>query len=499
MSMKDRTNSLWEKVTLPRFPELNKHHQTGVCVVGGGICGVSTAYQLAKRGHRVTLVEAFQLGSGQTGRTTAHLTTQLEEEFQQLMKFQDPETIQLFHQSQARAVDVIEEVVELEGISCDFRRLDGYLFLGNNEKKSYLDKEQKAAEKCGVHLDFMQETPLLREKRPSLRFARQGQFHPMKYLQGLVQVLKELGVEIFESTHIKGFDSSRSGKNLLTTDAGFEIECTHVVVATDTPINTRFHIHTKQYAYRTYSMAFKLERPLEKPALLWDTEDPYHYIRFTQDQAIIGGEDHRTGQSPDKDPFASIERWARNNFEFLGEVDWQWSGQVFEPADQLPYIGRSPDGAGNVFIATGFSGLGMTNGTVASLLISDLIEGRDNPWEKIFDPARRAGKNHLTEYLKENVNVAFQYTDYLTPGEIQTKEEIPEDQGCLMRQGLLKTCIYHETGNKFESKTAVCPHMGAIVRWNDIEKTWDCPAHGSRFNTKGQPIEGPTVTELRDQ
>lgn len=499
MSLKDRTDSLWESVSLPRFSSLDKNITAGICVIGGGICGVSTAYQLAKRGHRVTLVDAFRIGSGQTCRTTAHLSTQLEEEFNQLLKFHDPEVISLFHDSQKTAIDTIEQVVLQEGISCDFTRVPGYLFLGRNEKKSYFDKEQKAAEKCGVNLEFIQEAPYLREKVPALKFANQGQFHPLKYLNGLLRVLKDLGVEIYEDTMIKNFQNHSPESTTLTTDAGYEIEARYVVVATDTPINTRFHIHTKQYAYRTYSMSFKSTRPLEGPVLLWDTEDPYHYIRFEHDNVIIGAEDHRTGQAPERDPFANLEKWSRANFDFLGEVNWRWSGQVFEPNDQLPYIGKSPTGEENIFIATGFSGIGMTNGTVSSLLISDLIEGKKNPWAEIFDPARSAGKNHLTEFIKENVNVAVQYTDYFTSGEVEKKEDIPEDHGCLIRQGLIKACVYHESGDKYESKTAICTHLGGIVHWNDIEKTWDCPAHGSRFNTHGKPIEGPAVTELKDQ
>lgn len=499
MSIKDRTESLWEKVTLPRYPSLSENIKTGICVVGGGICGVSTAYQLARRGHKVTLVEAFRVGSGQSGRTTAHLSYNLEEEFHQLLKMHDAQTLKELSQAHQMAIETIEHITLHEGISCDFERVDGYLFLGDNEKKSYLDKEQKSAAKCGVDLEFTQDTPHLKHKTPSLKYKAQAQFHPLKYINGLLAVLKELGVQIFEETQVRDFANHDPDRTTLTTAGGFEIDARYVVVATDSPINTTFQIHTKQFAYRTYAMSFKTSQKFERPALLWDTEDPYHYIRFEHDNIIIGAEDHRTGQAPESDPFVSLEKWSRENFDHLGEVNYRWSGQIFEPADQMAYIGPTPGTQQtNVFVATGFSGSGMTNSTIASLLLTDLIEGKENSSAKMFDPARKATHN-LSEYIKENVNVAWQYADYFTPGEVKTQEQIPEDKGSLIREGLVKSCVYHETGDCFERKSAFCTHLGALVSWNDIEKTWDCPAHGSRFNTHGRVIEGPAVSELGDK
>lgn len=296
---------------------------------------------------------------------------------------------------------------------------------------------------------------------------------------------------------MKDFVSHERGLSTLSTDAGHEIEAKFVVVATDSPVNTRFHIHTKQYPYRTYSISFSTTKPIGKPILLWDTEEPYHYMRFYKDQVIIGAEDHHVGQRPERDPFQSLEKWSRENFAFLGEVNGRWSGQVFEPVDSMSFIGRSPGGEENVFVATGFSGSGMTNAMIASLLLTDLIEGRENKWEKILDPSRKATHN-VTEFIKENLNVALQYTDYFSRAEVKSEAEIPVDTGRLMREGFLKSCVYHLDGDKFERKSAVCTHLGGIVHWNDIEKTWDCPAHGSRFNTHGKVLEGPATNELGD-
>lgn len=494
MSIKDRTESVWEGTPLPHFDPISADHQTETCIVGGGITGISIAYQMAKRGHKVTLVEAFRLGSGQTGRTTAHLTCQLEEQFVELLKMHDQETVSTFLEAHRKAIDVMEEIIETENISCDFKRIDGFLFCGENFDVNKLRDEQDAAHKCGLDLDFVEVTPLLTNAVESLRFPRQAQFHPIKYISGLLRVLKELDVTIYEGTHINNMTQGSDDVWTLQTDSNHEIKAKNLIVATNTPVNNRFYIHTKQYAYRTYSMAFKLNNPVKEEMLLWDTEDPYHYIRFVGETMVIGGEDHKTGQDPEDDPFLSLERWARDHFSMIGDVMWKWSGQVFEPMDQIAFIGRNPGAEKNVYISTGESGIGMTSATIASLLIPDLIDKGTHKWEKIFDPSRSIVRG-LREFLKENVNVAVQYADWITPAEVKNVEEIPLDCGGLVREGVSKSCVYHDTDH-FEKKSAVCPHLGGIVHWNDIEKTWDCPCHGSRYNAKGKVIEGPSLSDL---
>ncbi len=494
MNLKDRTESIWEGTTLPHFDAIKSDHQTGTCIVGGGITGISVAYQLAKRGHKVTLVEAFKLGSGQTGRTTAHLTCQLEAQFIYLLKMHDEKTVSTFLDAHRKAIDVMEDIIESENISCDFKRLDGFLFCGENYDSDKLKEEQKAASKCGIELDYVEVTPLLKNAVESLRYPRQAQFHPLKYIEGLVRALKDLGVTIYEATHVNEIRQDDHDSWTLHTDAGFTIHADKLVVATNSPVNNRFYIHTKQYAYRTYAMAFKLKSFVKEEMLLWDTADPYHYIRFAGDSVIIGGEDHKTGQDPEHDPFLSLEKWTRENFPTAGDVMWKWSGQVLEPMDQIGFIGKNPGIEKNVYISTGESGLGMTSATIASLIIPDLIDKGTHPWASTFDPSRPP-VHGLVEFLKENANVAIQYTDWVTPSEVKDIEEIPVDCGSVVREGLSKNCVYHDTDH-FETKSAVCPHLGGIVHWNDIEKTWDCPCHGSRFSSKGKVIEGPSMMDL---
>lgn len=497
MNLKDRTESVWEGISLPQFNPVQSDHKTETCIVGGGITGISIAYQMAKRGHKVTLVEAFRLGSGQTGRTTAHLTTQLEEQFVELLKLHDKQTVSTFLEAHRKAIDVMEDIIEKENISCDFKRVDGYLFCGNNFDSDKLREEQAAAKECGLDLEFSDDTPLLKNAVESLKFTHQGQFNPMKYIAGLVRVLKELDVTIYEGTHINDIRQEDKETWILQTDQNYSILADKLIVATNTPVNNRFYIHTKQSAYRTYSMAFKLNEKAKEDVLLWDTEDPYHYIRFVEDMMVIGGEDHKTGQDPEHDQFLSLEQWSRANFPFLGDVLWKWSGQVFEPMDQIAFIGKNPGHEKNVWISTGESGIGMTSATIASLIIPDLIDRGDHPWAKVFDPSRSV-VHGLRDFIQENANVAVQYTDWVTPSEVKSIEEIPVDCGGVVREGVTKSCVYHDTDH-FEKKSAICPHLGGIVQWNDIEKTWDCPCHGSRFNTKGKVIEGPSIIDLMEK
>jgi glycine/D-amino acid oxidase-like deaminating enzyme/nitrite reductase/ring-hydroxylating ferredoxin subunit len=494
MSIKDRTDSVWETVSLPTFPELKEDLRTEVCVIGGGLSGVSIAYELAKRGKKVVLLESFRLGSGQSGRTTAHLSCQLEEEFYNLMKMHDLQTIRKFLEGHRSAIDSIESIVDQEEIACDFKRVNGYLFAGENVSEDFLVREREAALKCGLALDPVLKTPLLKKKLMGLRFADQAQFHPLKYMKGLIECLVDLGVTILESTRVTEIENPTPDISLIRTEHNFDIQADYVVVATDTPINNRFHIHTKQHAYRTYAITLELTREVEN-VLLWDTEDPYHYIRVAGNKLIIGGEDHRVGQNPESDPFTKLEAWTRANFDCVGEVVDKWSGQVYEPSGTIGYIGKNPGTDRNTYIATGYSGSGMTSAVIASHIIPNLIEKRFHPLTDIYDPKRPPLRN-MTEFVKENLNVAIQYTDWLTGSEVKSEEEIPVDTGCLMRHGLTKDCVYHEEGDNFERKSAVCTHLGGIVHWNDIEKTWDCPAHGSRFNTHGTPIEGPAISEL---
>lgn len=291
----------------------------------------------------------------------------------------------------------------------------------------------------------------------------------------------------------------------MRTTAGKTIACDAIVVATGSPITDRFLVHARQAPYMTYVVSAALPGHDVADVLLWDTAEPYHYVRVTGAAAdgtrrlIVGGEDHKTGHARDgADRYAHLERWARERFPHVGPFDRRWAGQVFEPADLLAFIGRDPLGDDNVFIGTGFSGNGYTYGTIAGVLVRDLVCGRENPWRAVYDPARlRTGAGPIGRLLRENLDVATRYADWLRPGEVAHENEIAAGDGAIVRRGLDRLAVYRDVDGALHRCHAACPHLGCSVAWNPAERTWDCPCHGSRFTATGRLIVGPANRDLR--
>jgi glycine/D-amino acid oxidase-like deaminating enzyme/nitrite reductase/ring-hydroxylating ferredoxin subunit len=491
-----RTDSLWMATAPPLvLPPLAEDLRADVAVIGAGIAGITMAYLLALEGRRVVVLEDGAVGGGETGRTTAHLSNALDDRYHVLERLHGQEGARLAAASHTAAIDRIESIVAAEGIACDFRRLDGYLFVPPGESIDVLDAEFEAARRAGLgHVRMVPRAIASSfDSGPCLLFPRQAQFHPLAYLRALVEVIQRRGGRIFGGTHVTGVEPGPPGT--VDTKGGRTVTADFVVCATNTPIIDWLVIHSKQAPYRTFVIGARVPPDSVPAALYWDTADPYHYVRLQGDVLIVGGEDHKTGQEDDGyDRFAYLEAWARERFP-VGDVEYRWSGQVMEPVDGLAYIGRNPADKAHVLVATGDSGQGMTHGTIAGILLTDLILGRPNPWETLYDPSRKSLRS-AAEYLKENVNVAAQYLDYVSPGEVGSVEEIRPGQGALVRHGLGKLAVYRDEEGQLHSLSAVCTHLGCIVHWNSLEGTWDCPCHGSRFGTDGRVLNGPAAAGL---
>lgn len=490
-----RTDSVWMVSRPPQTPApLQREVQTQVCIIGAGIAGISTAYLLAQAGTRVVVLEDGAVGGGETGRTTAHLSNALDDRYSHLERLHGQDGARLAAASHAAAIDQIDSIVRKERIECGFQRLDGYLFASPGESAEILEKELEAARRAGVAgVELLPRIPNLAfEAGPALRFPRQAQFHPLAYLSALVSALERMGGVVYGNTHVTGVEPGPPAR--ITTAAEHSVTADFVVCATNTPVIDWLVIHSKQSAYRTFAIGARIAGNIPS-ALYWDTADPYHYVRLADDVLIVGGEDHKTGQADDGDErLARLESWTRERFP-VGAVEFRWSGQVMEPVDGLGYIGRNPGDKGHVFVATGDSGHGMTHGTIAGMLITDLILGRSNSWEQLYDPARKSVKA-AAEYARENLNVAKQYTDYVTPGEVRSEDEIQPGRGALMREGFHKVAVYRDDRGALHRVSAVCPHLGCIVQWNSLEGSWDCPCHGSRFGTDGAVLNGPALAGL---
>ncbi len=489
------TTSVWMATQpLPNFETLRRDITADVCVVGAGIAGLTTAYLLTRAGQKIVVLDDGPIVSGETERTTAHLASALDDRYFELERVHGEEGARLAAESHSAAIDQIESIVSAERIECDFERLDGYLFVPPEEATEVLERELAAARRAGLQIELVRQAPVTSfDTGPCLQFARQGQFHPTKYLNSLAQAIARGGGQIFAHTHAHNIQGGRDAR--VETSDGPVIRARAVVVATNTPVNDRVKIHTKQAPYRTYVIAGRVPRGSVPKALYWDTADPYHYVRLQNDLLIVGGEDHKTGQAADGElRFQALESWARERFP-IQDLAYRWSGQVMEPVDYLAFIGRNPGDEENIFIATGDSGHGMTHGTIAGMLLTDLIVGQENPWAKIYDPSRKPVKS-LGAYTRENLNVAAQYRDLVTPGD--QKEDVPPalDSGYVVRRGSRKVAVYCDHEGQLHECSAVCPHLKCIVSWNPVEKTWDCPCHGSRFDAYGKVLNGPANTDL---
>ena len=499
--MPARTRPIWyDGFAAPTRPALGEHLTADVCIVGAGIAGLSVAYTLARAGKRVVVVDKEPIGSGESGRTTAHLSNAIDDRYVALEKAHGPNGARLAAESHTAAIDRIEQTVREEEIDCDFTRLDGYLFLGGEDTPKLLDEELAAAHNAGLTDVMRVESAPGFDSGPALRFPQQGRFHILKYLSGLADAIERYGGKIFCDSRVAKIEGGAPA--MITTTTGMTVAADDVVVCTNGAISDMMVTHTKQAPYRTFVIALAVAKGSIPDALYWDTPDPYHYVRLqpiddTRDALIVGGEDFKTAHEDDAgDRFDSLEFWARGLWN-AGERITQWSGQVLEPYDYLAFIGKNPDGAQHVWLATGDSGMGMTHGTIAGILLPALIAGKKHAWASLYDPKRiTLHGSELLELAKESVDVAMQLADYVLPGQVDDVADIPAGEGRVIRRGMHKIAAYKDTSGKVHECSAVCTHVRCIVDWNTAEKSWDCPCHGSRFDPFGKVLNGPAITDL---
>jgi glycine/D-amino acid oxidase-like deaminating enzyme/nitrite reductase/ring-hydroxylating ferredoxin subunit len=497
-SRMDSTEPIWAPET-PAIPTLSADSGADVCVLGAGIAGLSTAYLLGLLGRSVIVLEQDAIGSGETGRTTAHLTSVLDVRYHELRSIHGDANAHLVAASHAAAVRHIEAVVQAESLDCGFLRVDGYLVPGTSSKDGELEKELEVCQALGLHVEWLEAAPPPFGRGPALRFPDQARLHPLRYLAGLSRAIRSRGGSIVRA-RAEGLGGDEN-EVLVRTEQGPTIRAKTLVVATHAPVHQSLGVHLKQAPYRTYVVAFRVEKGSGPPGLYWDTDDPYHYVRTvegaegTGDSVIVGGEDHKPGQDDHaEERFSRLESWARDRIPRLLETRARWSGQVLEPADGLAFIGRS-SGSPNVYLATGFSGNGITYGAIAGRLLSDLIVKGGSEWSDLYDPSRLKLKA-AGSYLKEGIAAAAHYGELATGGEVSGVDEIPLGEGAVIRRGLTKSAAYRDDSGMVHEVSALCTHLGCVVHWNTVEKSWDCPCHGSRFAPDGTVLNGPAREAL---
>jgi len=500
-----RTRSHWKKIQLPRFSPLGKALNVDVLVIGGGMTGISTAYLIKKAGRSVALIERDHLAQQDTANTTAHLTCVTDLRLKKLVKTFGRDHAQAVWDAGLAAIDQIEANVRAESISCEFTRVPGFLFAaidGEDDETGGLKEDAQLANELGFSADFVPSVPLF--NRPGVRFANQAKFHPLKYLAGLVQRIPGDGCDVFEETEAKEFEQPDTDGPIRVNAGGHSITCNFVVVATDVPLTGVSNLvgatllQSKLAPYTSYVVGAKLPKGMVAEASFWDTSDPYYYLRVDRhrdhDYAVFGGLDHKTGQEEDtQGRFDDLERVL---LRFLpdAQIDAHWSGQVIESQDGLPLIGETVD---RQFVATGYSGNGITFGTLAAMMARDRAMGRRNPWSDLFDPNRLKLKGGTWNYLRENLDYPYyMIKDRLVGAEGQSLGSLPRGQGMILKLDGKRVAAYRDSNGRTTVLSPVCPHMGCIVHWNEAETTWDCPCHGSRFRCTGEVLAGPAERAL---
>ena len=489
--------------------KLKENIHADVVIIGGGLAGMSVAYCLSQVGKKVVVIEDGMIGSGETGRTTAHLVTALDDRYTDLEKIYGEEDTRLIAESHKAAILFVEHTILKENIDCQFVRLPGYLFRHPSDEPGSLDEELAAATRAGIEVRKIDRIPgILNREEPCLEFFNQAQFHPLLYLRGLSKAVENSGGKIFTETHAEKINHEG-----ITTREGFTVKANHVVVATNTPVNNLVAMHLKQTAFRTYVIAALLKKDLIARALWWDTGDhdvdgnfpPYHYIRMqpyddVYDLLICGGEDHPTGdigkdEVQEQDRYLALEEWTRQHFP-IEKILYKWSGQVMEPFDSLAFIGKNPLDKENVYIVTGDSGTGMTHCSIAGLLITDLILGRKNPWEELYKPSRITVKTGDVFFKELIRGVMGLFRGAPDDERVKDISSIQPGDGKITQVDGHKCGVYRDPDGEYHIVSARCTHLKAPLTWNAAEKTWDCPWHGSRFTCDGVVINGPAIHDL---
>lgn len=491
--------SIWsEGVSLPTWPSLDGDLEADIVVVGGGITGLTAATLLQRSGRSVVVLEAARVGGAETGLTTAHLTELLDTRYHALESKFGVEGARMAAESSRAAIDRIEAFSHEFKRSCGFARVPAYLYAETVEQRRDLEQEFDSLRRLGADVSWVDSFPLPLRVEAAVRVEHQAQVQPLEYLRELASLFIEAGGRIFEDTRVL---SVKDGQPCTVKTEKGEVSAQDVLVLTNAPVNNRVTLHMRNSAYRSYVVAARIETPFPD-ALFFDMNDPYHYTRANKTAAgtflIVGGEDHKTGKGEETaNHFEALERFTAEKFS-VSDFSHRWSGQLIEPVDGLPFIGRNP-GERHVYVATGYSGNGITFGTLAGIMLRDELRETPSPWAGLYAPDRVKPLAGIKDFVAENVDFPTSLMkDRLNRGEVKSVDEVPRGEGRLMRANGKMVALFRDDLGAMHCRSAVCTHMGCYVQFNQAERSWDCPCHGSRFDPDGAVLNGPAVTPLEE-
>lgn len=491
--------SLWQS-GMPAYNDYNRNlpaDTMDVAIIGGGITGLATAYNLQKNGKNCVLIESHSLGFGTTGGTTAHLNSLLDTSYDRIEKKFGEDASRLVFQAADEAIHAIEKNARELNIQCGFEYKSAWLFSKDKKQSDELEDIVKASAKAGLKISYSDSNIVPAPFDKVAIIADQAQFHPAEYIYGLAKAFEEAGGIILQQCRMESFEDDSVIS--IKTSRGI-MRSRYIVFATHIPPGVNL-LHFRCAPYRSYAIAVQLENDGYPDGLAYDMDKFYHYYRTQvingEKYLIFGGEDHKTGHDPQAaNHFKRLEIYLRHEFD-IRSVNYQWSSQYFESSDGLAYIGHLPGHTSNVYVATGFSGNGMTYSHIAARLISDMIlTGQSIYWE-LFDPKRIKPVAGFTHFVRENADVVKEFiAKRISVDKIKTLSEVKNGEAKVIKYDGESIALYRNEQGILHTVNPVCTHAKCIVQWNDAENSWDCPCHGARYNPDGEILTGPATMKL---
>ena len=478
------------------FSPLSGTVQVDVAILGGGIAGLTSAVLLKEAGLTVAVVEARRVARLVTGHTTAKLTSAHEILYNYLASHFGKEQARQYADANEAAIGKVESFIERNKIACDFTRTPAYTYTVQEEEKDELKAEAEAAQSLGLPAAYTEDVPLPFKAYAAVRFDRQARFHPLKYLYALIRPLPGEGSHIFENT--RALEVREGDLCEVTADRGV-IKARNVIVATHFPFLFGGEFYAKMYPKQSYVLGVRLNGAAPE-GLFFSTDENYNTIRPHTVEGdtimLVGGMNHKTGQGGDIiERYKKLEEFSRRHFD-VRSIDYHWTTQDNETMDGVPYIGRLSKASRRTYVATGFGGWGMTNGTVAGMVLSDMILGRENPWQEVFDSTRIKPAVSAKRFIGQNLNVAKEYVKGSAAGGADEIFSMARGEGRIINIRNEKAAVYKDDDGALHAVSSKCTHMGCTVKWDNAHRTWDCPCHGSRFTYDGEIVYGPAIKPL---
>ncbi|WP_190131604.1 FAD-dependent oxidoreductase [Streptomyces mashuensis] len=474
--------------------------EVDVAVIGGGVAGLSAAWELSRAGCSVAVLEAGRIAAGVTGFTTAKLTALHTLVYAGLRRTRGPEGARLYARSQQEAVERVVEVAGLLGVDCELERRPAFTYVTDPAGVAAVREEANAAEQAGLPASYVRETGLPFPVAGAVRVEDQAQFHPRRYLLALAEDLVARGGAVYELTRVTGLDEGTPCR--LTTENGAELVARDVVVATHYPVFDRALLFTRLSPRRELVVAGPLAADRDPGGMYITQENDTRSVRTAPGPdgrrlLIVTGEHFTPGTADVTERFGRLADWAGAHFPGL-EITHRWATQDNDSTDTVPLVGPFHAGSRHTYVATGFGGWGMSGGVMAGRLLADLITGLRPAWADLYDP-RRVGSalREAPAFLRHQATVAQHFVgDRLRVPHVESPEEVAPGTGAVVRMGGRACAVHRAADGTVRRLSARCTHLGCLVAFNDAEQAWECPCHGSRFAVDGSVLQGPAVRPL---